>query len=196
MPALQKTPAKIAIVLLCVWHMFAVAVYSIPSSFPQKLGNWLQAHRMPKTIAEQIDKTRWQRVGPYLLWLSQWQQWNMFSPDPMRTQLSVEIQMWENGAWHSVYNPAPGDFAWWRYSREAKLLYNLAFEDRLAPVRTAYLASECRRLGLPEQVPVRLVIHSSVMKIPSDRPASEYWAQYHLEQQPNVKETTICPMAT
>lgn len=56
-----RTFLKTGVVLFCLWHMAAVATYALPR-----------------------ETTFLKHVRPYMLLTSQWQKWDLFSPDPLR----------------------------------------------------------------------------------------------------------------
>src|SRR5687768_11713294 len=78
-----------AIISFVLWHMFAVVVYALPHDADDRLNTWIRSELKPI-------------VRPYILLTSQWQQWNLFSPDPLRRVTAYDIQRNDREGWTTI----------------------------------------------------------------------------------------------
>lgn len=79
---------KTIIALFCVWHMTAIGIYSLYGVENVPVLSWLDSKR--------------EYVRPYTLITSQWQRWNLFSPDPLRRVIQMSIEAEFNGKWQTM----------------------------------------------------------------------------------------------
>ncbi len=158
---------KTGIILFCLWHMFAVAVYSVPLNV-----------NTPWVVS--LRESLRPRVMPYLFITSQWQQWNLFSPDPLRRVTSYVLQTRKNpeDAWVDFAVISRQTVPWSALSREIKFLGNLEWEEKNAPIRRAVLQTYCRMLQLPTGTPVRLVNEYYVLPELQKPESMAYWRTY------------------
>jgi hypothetical protein len=173
------------IILFCLWHMTAVFIHALPHLSDNPAILWIRTNALPI-------------VRPYMLITSQWQQWNLFSPDPLRRVSSYRIEWNDNGLWHLV-NEQPGSLPWWRRAPRVKIL-NRLFENnrRRTPLQERFVRTiACD----PNVIPMRsahLRLFSDTYVIPSDRRSllSFYW--WKKIWKPDIKTLlrfeTICPL--
>jgi hypothetical protein len=179
---LKGTLPKAAIIAFCLWHMFAVAIYSIPTSAPSKLSAAVRDTFVPI-------------VMPYVLVTSQWQKWNLFSPDPLRRVTTYVLETeGQFGTWNTVAKFSGDTLPWWKRSDELKILGNLQEGGaRLEAMRIAYLRSRCAEFGLSQGAPVRLMYEQFVLPVPPKPTPPGYWRTVQLNTERNVDVTTTCP---
>lgn len=125
--------------LFCAWHMLAVSLYLMPET---------DATRALKNL-----------TSPYVLLLSQWQQWNIFSPDPLRTSTAYRIEIKKDGKWEAVQVIDYAHLHWYERAKELKVLERLETNDwkMLMP---SYLTSLCPSLPDAHGKMIRLIAAS------------------------------------
>jgi hypothetical protein len=171
--------AKGTIILFCLWHMVAVAAFSIDRT-------WSIA---PLTTFKDI-------VDPvtrgYILMTSQWQQWNLFSPDPLRRISQYRIEMAVGDGWKPILS-IDGSLP---YSQRAGLTKTLRrLEDRSEgdPIVRRFLEVICTRERIVEGIEVRLQRKYTVLPRP-ERPLSiADWRSYEPTWFETTLGTTSCP---
>ena len=99
---------KGGIILFCVWHMFAVAIFALPRSASDELSTGVRHVFLPL-------------VSPYVFTTSQWQQWNMFSPNPLRTITRYSCEVQQGDDWRRVGIIGPEEFRGLRSAVLAKM---------------------------------------------------------------------------
>lgn len=144
---MSLSPLRSAIIIFCLWHMAAVGVYAIPTDATGAIPGWLRANVQP-------------HVYPYILMTSQWQQWNLFSPDPLRRVMVYAVEADRGGTWEPVVTLGPGAFSTWRHAAELKYLGRLleGGENQL-PLVERFLHVQCREYRLRPGTHLRLVYH-------------------------------------
>lgn len=157
------------IVAFCLWHMTGVALYVIPGS--------MRAH------SPLIGAVR-SLTDPYVLMTSQWQQWNIFSPDPLRRVSTFRVESTVDG----VVGPTIVDseqLSMWRQAKELKVLYRL--EEEWASARETYLLSLCGDTHAELQLLRRYKV------LPADLTALKRVATTTLPVETNVLASVTCP---
>ena len=105
------------VIAFCLWHMLAIGIYAMP---------W----NARDAISPKIRSTMNRVLAPYTLSFSQWQQWDLFSPDPLRRVSWYRVdRATADGGWESVARIGPDAYPWWRHGTYAKLLLNLFEQD-------------------------------------------------------------------
>lgn len=174
---------KPLIVLFCLWHMAAVGLYALPPDAHDRVTEWLRWNVVPL-------------VRPYIFLTSQWQQWNLFSPDPLREVTVYSIAAEIDGAWRFRTALEKGTLPWWRDGDELKLLRNLQDGgDRLRAVSERYAQIACRPLGLAPGTPVRLQYDSYVIPFARTGYARGFWRTWQPTWWRTVGAQTVCPPA-
>ena len=108
---------------IIVWHLAAMLVWLMPTSY---LRQALVGY-----------------VRPYILSTSCWQQWNLFGPDPVHTDVHIEARItYENGVIRPWFFPRPGVSA-----SLANIIDTSSRESGhgLWPYMARYAARVCRR---------------------------------------------------
>lgn len=131
------------IVLFCVFHMAAVALYAIPA----------------RTL--RIDLRLRAIIEPYIFTVSQWQGWDLFSPNPLENQ-SFRIEERAEGYWKTSIALSHANLGWWRSVQELKIVTRLAgMGDRADPILDEYIAAFCPALNLEPGRYIRLILSRS-----------------------------------
>lgn len=136
--------------LFCLWHMFAVSAYVIPISRPGGMGS--------------IGQTLHDVSAPYVLALSQWQQWNLFAPDPIRRVSLYSIDMDVGNQWIPTPLVDPTTRPFYEYAKLMKVLGRL--ETTHHSLVNSFLLYECRNLEGSDNHRLRLRI--DVFNLPSN----------------------------
>lgn len=176
----RRALIKSAIVLFCVFHMAEVGLYSIPAEANDALSTLLK-----KTMP---------LVRPYILITSQWQQWNLFSPDPLRIVVRYRIDALRGGRWVPATMISPDTVQWWRKANELKLIgYMEPYSAETVKLRARYIAAYCRPLGLPPGTQVRYTFQYYILPIDS-KPAA-WWRAWNPEWKSENSDPITCPNA-
>lgn len=125
--------AHVLIPLLCLYHMAAIGLYLVP------FDDVHDTLRQPVAAGK-----RW--TTPYVQLTSQWQWWNIFSPNPQRRVTSMRIEQKQGDRWVTVISLSRWDLPWWRRSKELKLLSRI--EDDWNGLTPAYLQEWCEQAQL------------------------------------------------
>lgn len=160
--------------------MFAVAAYSVPADTTDDFSVFARTHLAPV-------------VRPYLFWTSQWQQWNLFSPNPLRRVVEYVID-WRIGATTYTVRLNEKTIPFYRDADELKILRRM--EDNgpaWMHVRERYLALTCEEYAIPSGTTVRITFRYYV--IPQhDMPASvAFWKRYRPKWQSIDGAEITCP---
>ena len=103
---------QLLIIAFCLWHLAAITLYVLPKN----LGPiWLQT-----SIRSLSDIT-----SPYVQITSQWQKWDIFSPNPMRNVHTFIVEVQEKTRWKHYKSLTPYSFPWYERGRELKILGRL-----------------------------------------------------------------------
>ena len=92
---------------------------------------------------------------PYVLSTSQWQRWNLFSPDPLRRVVEMDIEQNINGRWVTVHTINEKNLGWWQKAPELKIMRRMEDDDKL-PLRRQYVQDYCRTHALETGTHMRL----------------------------------------
>ena len=121
------------IVIFCLWHMAAVALFVITIPMGTFFGT---------AIAKGKSLTQ-----PYVYSLSQWQYWNIFAPDPLQRSSTYRIDVLQSdNTWQSVRMIDYGSLTWFERAKEFKILENL--EENWQVLVPSYLETFCDLLAL------------------------------------------------
>lgn len=128
-----RSAGKIAIVLFCVIHMAAVGAYAAPDYIPEPL----------KTARQKIVDV----TSPYIFTTSQWQKWNLFSPDPLRRVVTFHIDRETKEGWEEIDVIGPDTVAWWHKATELKTIRRMEESEggaNLNALRERYILAYCK----------------------------------------------------
>jgi hypothetical protein len=140
------------------WHAAVIGIYAIPISAQHPIARPLR------------DWTVRNVSAPYVLLLSQWQQWNLFSPDPLRrvSRYRIETQTAPD-TWKPLASIVPGSYEWWRHATHHKLFIGMLEKDQdtyNAAVVRHLLLSYCAPHRLAPATPVRVVYTHYIVSRP------------------------------
>ncbi len=169
---------RIAIIVFCIWHMTAVAVYIIPDEAKDPVTPKLEEVILPA-------------ARPYLLMTSQWQKWNIFSPDPLRRVSAYDIEVNEEGRWRTVKRLEYRLLPWWHRAKELKILRRV--EEAGEKAGKAYLEGMCREGAVPRGALVRLQIDAYVLPMKQELEDAGGWEEWKPERRVSTLAETYCP---
>lgn len=179
---MHRTIGKALLVAFLLWHMFAVAAYSIPRDAKDDFA--VLAHRKLIPL-----------VSPYLFMTSQWQLWNIFAPDPLRRVTAYRVEVQEGRNWRTIDTVSPDMFSFFRHAARVKLMGNLLdeFSDNRAPFAGRYMQLLCMEQNIPTDTPIRLVYSYYVLPKPEKPQTMHWWAQQIPHWTDYTGFTTTCP---
>ena len=173
--------ARLTLIAFCLWHMTAVALYALPSDAKDPLTAQLRASISPLT-------------RPYVLLFSQWQQWNMFAPDPLTTITEYGIEKKDGGQWTELARLQLGSFPWWRHTAQFKLLDRLLNRtDSLKPLREHFLASFCTEEDLPSGTTLLLTYYTATLPEEDHVESVSFWEAWKPQWHSSPDVTIVCP---
>ncbi|TSC59445.1 MAG: hypothetical protein Greene041662_477 [Candidatus Peregrinibacteria bacterium Greene0416_62] len=170
---------KPAIILFCLFHMTAVASYSVSTAWNIPPLTFVQEMTLP-----------W--VRGYLLATSQWQQWNLFSPDPLRRvsryRLAWEVEgMLQEAPWIDE------ELSYHRKANLTKTLRRLEDQGHNAPMLLRFLALACHERALPPGTMIRLERAYYILPY-AEKPLSlSDWRNYIPEWTTDTMAERPCP---
>ncbi len=166
---------RLLIVAFCLVHMAAVAAYLLPRNTPWRAFNLL--------AGDAFNMSR-----PYILSLSQWQKWDIFSPDPLRRVSRFTVDAYRNGAWHTLATRTFETLQWYERPKELKILGRL--EEDWGGMVPNYLEQECKLFPEAAGLRIRLQAHSIVL--PKDLPSLSQFSHMRLRESERTLGETHC----
>ena len=161
--------------------MAAVALYALPMDARDPVSQWLRAHYP-------------QAMRSYVLWTSQWQQWNIFAPDPLRRVTTYRIDVRRGEAWYPILAIEPGTYPWWRHAAQFKFLGNIhdIREGPRVAAMVRFLQSHCAPFGLAPGTELRLV--QNIYVVPNDGVVhtTAWWNAWRPQQRSEVSHIAMC----
>jgi len=173
---------KILIIGFVLWHAFAVAIYSTPREAEDPFALWARLDLIPI-------------VSPYMLMTSQWQLWNLFSPDPLRRVTFYKVDTWDGSQWNELVTYKPGSFSSWRHSTQFKLFSNMLneFEKNRAPLAGRFLHLLCAEKGIAPETKIRLQYVYYVIPYHTKRESRAWWNAWEPTFSTYTGFETTCP---
>ena len=113
-------------------------------------------------------------VEPYLLFTNQWQNWDLFSPDPMRRTSRYHIAARLGSTWTTLRILEPSTARLWRRSDEFSFPLQME-ENESIELFERYLRALCAPLGLREGTSVALVVEYTILP---ESPPRSGWARW------------------
>lgn len=179
-----KPIRQLLLILFLLWHGAAVMIFSIPRDAQDPLALWSRTALLPS-------------FSPYILVTSQWQLWNLFSPDPQRrvTTYRIEVQV-EDGSWRPLKEIEPGTYSIFRHATHFKMYGGILdeFSAHRQQVADRFLKLLCMEEVLAPGQAIRLLYKFYVIpQLPS--PASaEWWHEWSPMPQEYIGHETRCPL--
>lgn len=175
--SLLRAFVKTCIVLFSLWHMAAIGVYSLQNVDSQPVLKWLEQKQYI--------------FRPYVLATSQWQRWNLFSPDPLRrvTEMRIDRQIFDT--WMPVRNIVFGELSYFRRASELKVMRRMD-EDNQVELKDRYIQDICRTDGLLPGTPMRIIKRVQVIPKTEGPQTVEWWMQWQPEWQEMIDYETTC----
>ena len=176
-PTLQIL-VKVLIGAFVLWHSTAILSYSV-----------YDVDRIPplRWITEKRDFFR-----PYVLATSQWQRWNLFSPDPLRRVIEMDIDQYINNMWVQVYTLNEHNVGWWQRAPELKIMRRMEADNKL-PLRKRYIEDYCRINNIPEGTRMRVRKRWHVIPKNERTQSREWWNNWQPNWQEKVDFEITCP---
>lgn len=173
MQKLDRPGSALAILIVgcCLWHMFAIAAYLLPAN------------------SEGITQSIRQLSVPYILSLSQWQKWDIFSPNPLRRNSVYRIERNAGDRWETAMIIDFSHLAWHERAKELKVLGRL--QDSWKALLPDYLMSYCPRIPGGPGSDVRLLVATTI--VPSDLEALKKTAENNIIPQETLLASVRCP---
>ena len=130
-------------------------------------------------------------VRPYILMTSQWQKWNLFSPDPLRriTEMQFDAELF--GTWHTVRNLDFDHLSYFRRANELKVMRQME-DDNMGPLRERYVQDICRTQRLQIGTPMRIRKRIVVIPKPEKHESVAWWRMWQPQWQETVMLETAC----
>jgi len=179
--------SKIAITLFCLWHMLAVVAYSPTDSQRNKIQQWFNAQEWWQPYSQPYTQFyRW-GVRPYILLTSQWQRWNLFSPDPLRRITNVYIDKKIDDNWKEVKVLKGDSIVWYRRAKELKLTGRIDSNYRQDVFKKQYLQNICRSEQLKPETTLRWRKQYYVIPRVPELKNPAFWETY----KPDIKSEII-----
>ena len=170
-----RSLSRLVLVLFLLWHMFAVAVYSVPRAANDDVAVFTKRVLIPA-------------VSPYMFFTSQWQLWNIFSPDPLRRVTAYHIEQEQTGVWKALETIEPDAFSPFRHAPRMKMMGNLIseFDNNRAPFAGRLMQLACATYGVPSGTRVRLVYRVYVLPYLTRPQTAAWWSAW----KPDIEEHT------
>lgn len=163
---------KTAIALFCLWHIAAIGIFSLQNVDRYPVLKWLQNQE--------------HYVRPYVLMTSQWQKWNLFSPDPLRRITNMQVDAQLSGVWSTVRILDYDHLTFFRRASELKVMRQFE-DDNMVPLRERYVQDVCKTESIPSGTPMRIRKEITVVPKPDKIQSVKWWRSW----KPRWQETTI-----
>lgn len=173
--------AKVALAVFCVWHMTAVALYSIPGDAKDRISTWLRENATP-------------RIANYMLITSQWQQWNLFSPNPLRRVIFYRIETLNaQNNWAYVASVNDHTYRPWRHSSRFKLL-GQALEENTNRPELAERAAQvlCNDFRMEDGAKIRIWRDLTIVPYKYPSPSKAWWDSWIPQFESSLAIETVC----
>jgi hypothetical protein len=181
---MRRVFLQFIIVLFCVWHMFAVAIFSLPREATDTISVGMRQLFLPI-------------VTPYMYTTSQWQLWDMFAPEPLRQIIFYRLEKQTGNTWTEITTMKPGTYAWWRHAAYFKYFINVigSSKDPRRLAQSQFLQQECAALSIPPGTLIRLVLATTTIPIPPSPGSSSFWKEWNPQWDYSIQALTLCNTA-
>ena len=151
---------KLAIALFCIWHIAAIGIYSLYSVEGYPILEWLDSKRT--------------HVRPYVLATSQWQRWNLFSPDPLRRVIEMDFELYQDDEWQLFKILNHDHVSFWQRAPELKTMRRME-EEKMNPLKERYVQDVCRTMKIPPGTRIKLSKRWFVIPRHDKTKSTEWW---------------------
>ncbi len=135
---------KLVILIFFSLQALSIGIGSIPGGAKDPLSAALKLSFEPLT-------------RPYLLFTGQWQNWNLFAPDPLRESLTFDIDFLQDEKKMASVPLAPESIPWMQRTYLLKIMRHLWNDGEMYPaLRKEFLRSLCERWDLAEDMSLHL----------------------------------------
>lgn len=152
--------------------MAAIFIYSLYNVQDYPVLAWLDSKRS--------------HIRPYALTTSQWQRWNLFSPDPLRRVIEMDFHIYVEGEWLLVKTLSENHVGFWQRAPELKTMRRME-DKQLRPLRKRYADVFCIEERIPEETPIRITKRWHVIPKHDITQSTEWWRNW----QPTWREPEI-----
>lgn len=156
--------------------MAAIGIYSLHNVQDVEFLAWLDSKRSI--------------FRPYALATSQWQRWNLFSPDPLRRITEMEFEAQLQGEWVTVRMLDDEHTGFFNRAPELKIMRRMEDNNRL---KERYIYVLCDDENLPPGTPVRLRQRTTVVPQNHRTQSAEWWNEWQPEWRETVDVDITCP---
>jgi hypothetical protein len=176
---LATRAGRFVVTVFFAWYVVAIGVYAIPNDTQFSAAQWLRHTIQPWT-------------SPSVLMASQWQQWNLFSPDPLRRVTTYAVEVFRDGAWQPLVHIQPSAFPFWRHANHFKLLINV-MEGSNTQVAERYVQSLCGTFGLEPGMELKVTNMVTVIPYLEVPKSTRWWREWDMMYSPSGGFATFCP---
>ena len=183
-PKVRRALGMLIATAFFLWHATALALFAIPLETQDPVARLLRDHALKP-------------FQKYVLLTSQWQQWNLFSPDPLRRVSRYVIEMQTPlGTWESLQEITPTTYPWWRLSTHSKLWISMLEGDQPTynkEVVHHFLRQRCSAHRLLPGTPIRINYHQYFVEIPESPLAATAPSPWPPEMIITPDPSMLCP---
>lgn len=138
----------VAIACFAIWHAVAIGIFAIPREANDSFARLSRITLLPV-------------VSPYVWLTGQWQQWNLFSPNPDAQSKDYVFEWFDGQNWQQLTSLHRGSYSILRHATRFKLLRNLFLPYGQSDLAARYLQSLCQPFDLAPGTPIRVMVHLS-----------------------------------
>ena len=179
---MPRSVLRALIIAFCLYHMTAVAAYSVSTNWRIALLTYMREKTLPY-------------VRGYTLMTSQWQQWNLFSPDPIRRVSRYRIG-WEMNGKQVEGHWIDEGLSYHHSANIMKTLRRLEEHPHNDPLLLRFLALTCRNMVLPAGTPIHLERHYYVLPQPEEPLSRAEWKSFAPQWAQDVMAESMCPTSS
>ncbi len=144
-------------------------------------------------LALDMIESQRKRIRPYVLIASQWQRWNLFSPDPLRRVIAMDIEKRIDGEWEMVEVIDEHHVSTLRRANELKIMRRME-KEKFEALRLAYIDDVCRRHEIPANTKMRMTKRWFVIPKNEEMQSAAWWNAWEPERKSDVLHITTCPL--
>lgn len=158
--------------------MTVVGIYSIHNMDDYRLMRWLESKR--------------KIVRPYALITSQWQRWNLFSPDPLRRVTEMEFDIYQHGSWNTVHAINNKTVPLPYRANELKVMRRMEDDDK-SVLREIYTRDVCKRLSILPGTRMRIRKKYYIIPKHTELQSITWWREWEPKWREDIVTEISCP---